>query len=81
MYCFEINAPPGVRGGHIYGSKSSSERRVWMQRIAENLTNKFSPKLTSDFTRVGWTYIREGNKNFSKMLILLPIFVHEINYH
>lgn len=69
MYCFEINAPPGIRAGHIYGSKSSSERRVWMQRIAENLTNKFSAKLTSDYTRMGWAYVREGKILLSNQLI------------
>lgn len=44
----------------MYGSKSISERRVWMQQIAENLTNQFSAKITSDYTRIGWAYIREG---------------------
>lgn len=31
-----------------------------MQRIVENLTNKFNAKITSDYTRMGWAYVREG---------------------
>lgn len=44
----------------MYGSRSISERRIWMQQIAESLTHRFSAKITSDFTRIGWAYVREG---------------------
>lgn len=61
LYCFELNTGKN-RGGHVYGSRSISERRIWMQRIAETLTHKFSAKITSDYTRFGWAYIREGKQ-------------------
>lgn len=35
-----------------------------MQRIAETLTHKFSAKITTDYTRFGWAYIREGKQYF-----------------
>lgn len=60
LFCFELNTSGKSRGGHVYGSRSISERRIWMQRIAENLTHRFGAKMTSDYTRFGWAYIREG---------------------
>lgn len=60
LFCFELNVTGKSRGGHIYGSKNVSERRIWMQLLAESLTNRFSSKLSTNFARMGWTYIREG---------------------
>lgn len=60
LHCFELNTSGKSRGGHVYGSRSISERRIWMQRIAESLTYRFTAKITSDYTRIGWAYIREG---------------------
>ncbi|KAL3284888.1 hypothetical protein HHI36_019024 [Cryptolaemus montrouzieri] len=60
LYCFKINASGKIRGSHVYGSRNASDRRLWMQTIAESLTTRFGTKLTSDFTRMGWTYVREG---------------------
>lgn len=60
LHCFELNTTGKIRGGHIYGSRSVSERRVWMQLIAESLTGRFTTKLTANFLRMGWAYVREG---------------------
>lgn len=61
LYCFEINTTGKSRGGHIYGSRNIAERRIWMQLLTESVTNRFPSKLTTNFSRMGWTYIREGN--------------------
>ncbi|EFA00372.1 arf-GAP with Rho-GAP domain, ANK repeat and PH domain-containing protein 1 [Tribolium castaneum] len=60
LHCFELNTTGKSRGGHIYGTRDISERRVWMQSIAESLTKKFPVKITTDYTRMGWAYLREG---------------------
>nr|CAH7712994.1 unnamed protein product [Callosobruchus chinensis] len=60
LYCFELNVTGKSRGGHIYGSRNISERRVWMQLLVESLTYRFSSKITTNFTRMGWAYVREG---------------------
>ncbi|XP_022910066.1 arf-GAP with Rho-GAP domain, ANK repeat and PH domain-containing protein 2 [Onthophagus taurus] len=60
IHCFELNTSGKSRGGHIYGSKSQSERRLWMQKLAESLTSRFGSKVTSDYQRMGWAYVREG---------------------
>ncbi|RZB94391.1 RhoGAP and/or PH domain containing protein [Asbolus verrucosus] len=60
LHCFELNTTGKSRGGHIYGARDISERRVWMQCIAESLTKRFPAKITTDYTRMGWAYLREG---------------------
>ncbi|KAK4876934.1 hypothetical protein RN001_009440 [Aquatica leii] len=60
LHCFQINVTGKSRGRHVYGSTSISERRVWMQRLAECLYSKFPAKVTSDYSRIGWAYIKEG---------------------
>ncbi|XP_076272951.1 rhoGAP_ARAP and RA_ARAPs domain-containing protein RhoGAP15B isoform X2 [Rhynchophorus ferrugineus] len=60
LHCFELNVAGKSRGGHKYGSRSMSERRIWMQCIAEMLTQKFKSRYTSNFIRMGWAYVREG---------------------
>ncbi|XP_044763412.1 arf-GAP with Rho-GAP domain, ANK repeat and PH domain-containing protein 1 [Coccinella septempunctata] len=60
LHCFKINASGKTRGSHVYGSRNLSDRRLWMQTIAESLTTRFGTKITSDYTRMGWTYVREG---------------------
>ncbi|XP_030762777.1 arf-GAP with Rho-GAP domain, ANK repeat and PH domain-containing protein 1 [Sitophilus oryzae] len=60
LHCFELNVTGKSRGGHKYGSRSMSERRIWMQHIAEMLTQKFKSRYTSNFIRMGWAYVREG---------------------
>ncbi|XP_056637370.1 arf-GAP with Rho-GAP domain, ANK repeat and PH domain-containing protein 2 [Diorhabda sublineata] len=60
LYCFELNTTGKTRGGHIYGSRNSAERRIWVQFICESLTCRFSTKITTNINRMGWAYLREG---------------------
>ncbi|KAF5288224.1 hypothetical protein FQA39_LY03992 [Lamprigera yunnana] len=60
LHCFEVNISGKSRGGHVYGSQSISERRIWMQRLAECLNSRFPTKAVADYSRIGWAYIREG---------------------
>ncbi|KAK9877230.1 hypothetical protein WA026_016977 [Henosepilachna vigintioctopunctata] len=60
LHCFKLNASGKSRGSHVYGSRNASDRRLWMQNIGESLTTRFGTKLTSDFIRMGWVYVREG---------------------
>lgn len=59
-HCFELNVAGKGRGSYIYGTRSISEQHVWMQHIAESLTGRFITKITSDYTRLGWAYVRQG---------------------
>ncbi|XP_066157083.1 arf-GAP with Rho-GAP domain, ANK repeat and PH domain-containing protein 1 isoform X1 [Euwallacea fornicatus] len=60
LHCFELNITGKSRGGHIYGSRNVSERRYWLQSLAEMLTQRFKSRLTTNFIRMGWAYVREG---------------------
>ena len=60
IHCFEINTADRSRGGYVFGSRGLSERRVWLQKLAEGLSIRFGPKIVSDYTRLGWAYIKEG---------------------
>ncbi|XP_072397147.1 arf-GAP with Rho-GAP domain, ANK repeat and PH domain-containing protein 2 [Diabrotica undecimpunctata] len=60
LYCFELNTTGKTRGGHIYGTRNSAERRIWIQFICESLTHRFSSKITTNINRMGWAYVREG---------------------
>ncbi|KAL1517999.1 hypothetical protein ABEB36_001689 [Hypothenemus hampei] len=60
LHCFELNVTGKSRGGHIYGSRNISERRFWLQCLAEMLTQRFKSRLTTNFIRMGWAYVREG---------------------
>lgn len=60
IHCFEINTADRSRGGYVFGSRGLSERRVWLQKLAEGLSIRFGPKIISDYTRLGWAYIKEG---------------------
>ncbi|XP_047524117.1 arf-GAP with Rho-GAP domain, ANK repeat and PH domain-containing protein 2 [Pieris napi] len=62
-YCFELTISMGVKSSPrkvLFGCGSASERRNWGQKIAEHLTNGFPTKYTSEFTRCGWCYMKEG---------------------
>lgn len=63
-YCFEIMVSSGgMRGSPrkiLFSCASASERRNWAQKIAEHLTCGFATKYTSEFTRCGWCYLKEG---------------------
>ncbi|PSN41421.1 hypothetical protein C0J52_16872 [Blattella germanica] len=59
LFLFEINL--SWKGSfYLFGVPGSSERRVWMQKILESLTSKFPARTLTDYTRAGWSYIKEG---------------------
>lgn len=62
-YCFELSVSSGNRNTRkiLLSCGSSSERRNWAQKFAEHLTCGFPTKFTSEFTRVGWCYLKVGN--------------------
>ncbi|XP_014480433.1 PREDICTED: arf-GAP with Rho-GAP domain, ANK repeat and PH domain-containing protein 1 isoform X2 [Dinoponera quadriceps] len=45
---------------HIFYAKGAAERRIWAQRILEATTPVFPTKYTSELTRAGWAYLKEG---------------------
>ncbi|XP_047040592.1 arf-GAP with Rho-GAP domain, ANK repeat and PH domain-containing protein 2 [Helicoverpa zea] len=63
-YCFELLVcSGGMRSSPrkiLFSCASASERRNWAQKIAEHLTCGFATKYTSEFTRCGWCYLKEG---------------------
>ncbi|KAJ8736874.1 hypothetical protein PYW07_000145 [Mythimna separata] len=63
-YCFEVMVSSGgMRSSPrkiLFSCASASERRNWAQKIAEHLTCGFATKYTSEFTRCGWCYLKEG---------------------
>ncbi|CAK1554623.1 unnamed protein product [Leptosia nina] len=62
-YCFELTISMGVKNSPrkvLFGCGSASERRNWGQKIAEHLSSGFPTKYTSEFTRCGWCYMKEG---------------------
>ncbi|XP_026747515.1 arf-GAP with Rho-GAP domain, ANK repeat and PH domain-containing protein 2 [Trichoplusia ni] len=63
-YCFELAVSSGgLRSTPrkiLFSCASASERRNWAQKIAEHLTCGFATKYTSEFTRCGWCYLKEG---------------------
>lgn len=60
LFCLEVNVWNRGKPNHVYGVKTMPERRVWMQKLAECMTSKFSSSLTSDYLKFGWAYISEG---------------------
>ncbi|XP_072930804.1 arf-GAP with Rho-GAP domain, ANK repeat and PH domain-containing protein 2 [Epargyreus clarus] len=62
-YCFELMLSAGIRSSPrkvLFSCASAPERRNWAQKIAENLINGFPTTYTSEFTRCGWCYLKEG---------------------
>ncbi|XP_052746569.1 arf-GAP with Rho-GAP domain, ANK repeat and PH domain-containing protein 2 [Bicyclus anynana] len=62
-YCFEVTVSTGIRNTPrkvLFSCASASERRNWAQKLAEHLTNVFPTKYTTEFTRCGWCYLKEG---------------------
>lgn len=53
----EITVMPRGRS-HLLGSPGTTERRIWMQKILESLTTVFPAKITADYTRAGWCYLK-----------------------
>ncbi|CAG2055121.1 unnamed protein product [Timema podura] len=59
IHCFELSVT--WKGRHsVFGSPSTTDRRVWMQKILESLTKVFPMRISSDFTRAGWCFLKEG---------------------
>ncbi|KAM3969013.1 rhoGAP_ARAP and RA_ARAPs domain-containing protein RhoGAP15B [Aphomia sociella] len=61
-FCFEIM----MSGGHkqtprkvVFSCSTAALRRSWTHYLVSHLTN-FPTKFTSDFTRCGWCYLKEG---------------------
>uniref|UniRef100_A0A1B6MF42 Arf-GAP with Rho-GAP domain, ANK repeat and PH domain-containing protein 2 n=1 Tax=Graphocephala atropunctata TaxID=36148 RepID=A0A1B6MF42_9HEMI len=59
IYCMEISCSLREKP-HLVGSPGTTERRIWMQKLLESLTLVFPPRLTADYTRAGWCYLKEG---------------------
>ncbi|XP_004932886.2 arf-GAP with Rho-GAP domain, ANK repeat and PH domain-containing protein 2 [Bombyx mandarina] len=63
-YCFELSVSSGgIRNTPrkiLFSCASASERRHWAQKFVEHLTNNFSTNHTSEITRCGWCYLKEG---------------------
>ncbi|XP_032526576.2 arf-GAP with Rho-GAP domain, ANK repeat and PH domain-containing protein 2 isoform X1 [Danaus plexippus] len=62
-YCFELTVSTGLRNAPrkiLFNCGSASERRNWAQKIAEHLTSGIPIKYSSEYTRCGWCYLKEG---------------------
>lgn len=62
-YCFELMISSGMRTSPrkiLFSCTSASERRTWAQKISQHLTEHFPVQFTSEFTRCGWCYLKEG---------------------
>lgn len=59
LYCFEIFVS-GRSRAHLFGSLSTTDRRVWMQKILENLTSVFPARYAANYSRAGWCFLKEG---------------------
>ncbi|XP_035733559.1 uncharacterized protein LOC118446704 isoform X1 [Vespa mandarinia] len=59
VHCIAISSEskPHV---YIFYAKGIAERRSWAQKILEAMTSVFPIKYTSDLTRAGWVYLKEG---------------------
>ncbi|KPJ00581.1 Arf-GAP with Rho-GAP domain, ANK repeat and PH domain-containing protein 2 [Papilio xuthus] len=67
LYCFELgisNLESGIKNSLrvkiTFGCPTSAERLTWAQKIAANLTSAFSSINYSEFTRLGWCYLKVG---------------------
>ncbi|XP_076286546.1 rhoGAP_ARAP and RA_ARAPs domain-containing protein RhoGAP15B isoform X3 [Lasioglossum baleicum] len=59
VHCIAISVE-GRPSVYVFYAKGIAERRIWAQRILEAFTLVFPTKYTSDLTRVGWVYLKEG---------------------
>ncbi|XP_033340472.2 rhoGAP_ARAP and RA_ARAPs domain-containing protein RhoGAP15B isoform X1 [Megalopta genalis] len=59
VHCVAISVE-GRPSVHVFYAKGVTERRIWAQRILEAITLVFPTKYSSDLTRVGWVYLKEG---------------------
>ncbi|XP_049784428.1 arf-GAP with Rho-GAP domain, ANK repeat and PH domain-containing protein 2 [Schistocerca cancellata] len=56
--CFEITLVKGQ--SNTFGTSGSAERRIWMQKILESITSVFPTRITAEYTRAGWCFLKEG---------------------
>ncbi|XP_076385474.1 rhoGAP_ARAP and RA_ARAPs domain-containing protein RhoGAP15B isoform X2 [Megachile rotundata] len=59
VHCIAISCE-GRPSVHVFYAKGIIERRVWAQRILEAITCVFPTKYTTELTRTGWAYLKEG---------------------
>lgn len=59
IHCMEISTTCKEKS-HLLGSPGTTERRIWMQKLLESMTLAFPSRLTADYTRAGWCYLKEG---------------------
>ncbi|XP_006624518.1 uncharacterized protein LOC102676352 isoform X4 [Apis dorsata] len=59
VYCIAISGE-GRPSIHVFYAKGIAERRIWAQRILETITTIFPTKYTTELTRAGWAYLKEG---------------------
>ncbi|XP_039287667.1 uncharacterized protein LOC111058843 [Nilaparvata lugens] len=59
VHCMELTVTPRAKT-HLIGSPGTTERRIWMQKLLESLTSIFPARLTADYTRAGWCFLKEG---------------------
>ncbi|XP_076171289.1 rhoGAP_ARAP and RA_ARAPs domain-containing protein RhoGAP15B isoform X2 [Ptiloglossa arizonensis] len=59
VHCITISVD-GRPSVHVFYAKGIAERRVWAQLILEAVTQVFPTKYTSELTRAGWAYLKEG---------------------
>ncbi|XP_014366672.2 uncharacterized protein LOC106717332 isoform X2 [Papilio machaon] len=67
LYCFELgisNTESGIKHSSrlkiTFGCPTAAERLTWAQKIAANLTSAFPSINYSEFTRLGWCYLKVG---------------------
>uniref|UniRef100_A0A8D9B6Q9 Arf-GAP with Rho-GAP domain, ANK repeat and PH domain-containing protein 2 n=1 Tax=Cacopsylla melanoneura TaxID=428564 RepID=A0A8D9B6Q9_9HEMI len=63
VYCFQVSTSSPKSKVFVLGASCTSERRIWMQKLIESCTQSFSTKITSDFTRASWCFLKEGVTN------------------
>lgn len=57
VYCMEVSCSLRDKP-HFLGSPGTTERRIWMQKLLESLTLVFSPRLTAEYIRAGWCFLK-----------------------
>ncbi|KAL1456086.1 hypothetical protein WDU94_000840 [Cyamophila willieti] len=63
VYCFQVSTSSPKSKVFVLGASCTSERRIWMQKLIESCTQSFSTKITSNFTRAAWCFLKEGVTN------------------
>ncbi|KAI5701624.1 hypothetical protein M8J75_011445 [Diaphorina citri] len=63
VFCFQVSVLSSKPKSFLLGATSTSERRIWMQKLLESLTQCFSTKITSNYSRAGWCFLKEGVTN------------------